>query len=136
MGKITIQKDRIVFTRKDELTVLEPYGKDCIRCRFTRNSRILDEGWTLQPPADNVHFKITGDENAATIENGILSVTVTAGDYFTDGKVTYTRKGKQILRTKHEGDYVNRAIHTEGDHYKISMIFEANPGEHLYGLGQ
>lgn len=136
MGRIVIKDDRIVFTRKDELTVLEPYGKDCIRCRFTRNNSILDENWTLLDPVDNGHFKITGDENSATIENGLLSVTVTAGDYFTDGKITYRRKGKKILRTKQEGDYVNRTIHTEGDHYKISVIFEANSGEHLYGLGQ
>lgn len=136
MGKIKCYSDRVVFTRKDELTVLEPYGKDCIRCRFTRNSRVLDENWTLLPPADNHDFRITGDEHSATIENGMISVTVTAGDYFTDGKVTYFRKGKQILRTRHEGDYVNRTVHTEGDHYRISMIFEANPGEHFYGLGQ
>lgn len=49
MGRITIEKDRIIFTRKDELTVLEPYGENCIRCRFTRNSRILDEDWDLAP---------------------------------------------------------------------------------------
>ena len=31
---ITIEKDRIIFERRDELTVFEPYGPDCIRCRM------------------------------------------------------------------------------------------------------
>ena len=136
MGKITISNNKVTFTRWDELTIIEPYGKDCIRCRFSKNGKILDENWTLQKPAEEAQYSISGDEKTATITNGIISVKITAGDYFIDGKITYFRKDKQILRTKHEGDYVNRTIHTEGDHYKISMIFEANPGEHLYGLGQ
>ncbi len=47
MGKITREKNRLVFERRDELTVLEAYGKDCIRCRSTKNGKLIDENWTL-----------------------------------------------------------------------------------------
>ena len=49
MGKIIVEKDRIQFTRRDELTVIEAYGKDCIRCRLTRNGKLSGENWTLLP---------------------------------------------------------------------------------------
>ena len=51
MGKITILKDKLIFERRDELTVIEAYGENCLRCRSTKNSKLLDENWTLLPPA-------------------------------------------------------------------------------------
>ena len=47
MGKITILKDKLIFERRDELTVIEAYGENCLRCRSTKNSEALDENWTL-----------------------------------------------------------------------------------------
>ena len=49
MAKITVEKNRVTYERRDELTVIEAYGKDCLRCRSTRNSKISDENWTLLP---------------------------------------------------------------------------------------
>lgn len=31
MGKITILKDKLIFERRDELTVIEAYGENCLR---------------------------------------------------------------------------------------------------------
>ena len=42
MGKITILKDKLIFERRDELTVIEAYGENCLRCRSTKNSKLLD----------------------------------------------------------------------------------------------
>ena len=39
MGKITILKDKLIFERRDELTVIEAYGENCLRCRSTKNSK-------------------------------------------------------------------------------------------------
>lgn len=37
MGKIVLEEKRLVFQRRDELVVIEPYGANCLRCRATRN---------------------------------------------------------------------------------------------------
>lgn len=136
MGKITICENKLIFERRDELTVIEPYGKNCLRCRSTRNAKILDENWTLLPPADEHECRIEGDEKNATIRNGFVSATIEAGQPWYGGIITYYRKGVPILHTKFEGDYTGRNVHTEGDHYQIKVIYDANEGEHFYGLGQ
>lgn len=136
MGVITREKNRIVFQRRDELTVVEAYGKDCIRCRSTKNNRISEESWTLLPPREEAECIVEGNDSEAVLTNGRVSVKVEAGTPWFGGVLTYYRQGVRILRTKYEGDYTGRNVHTEGDHYQIKVIFDANPGEHFYGLGQ
>ncbi|MBE5945031.1 MAG: hypothetical protein E7258_08975, partial [Lachnospiraceae bacterium] len=136
MGKITICKDKLIFERKDELTIIEPYGPDCLRCRSTKNGKILDEDWTLLPPMEGGECITDGDEKVATIKNGMVSAKIEAGQIWYGGLITYYREDKDILRTKFEGEYTGRNVHVEGDHYQIKVIFEANKGEHIYGLGQ
>ncbi|MDE6674874.1 MAG: hypothetical protein K2K19_08720, partial [Acetatifactor sp.] len=136
MGKIRIEEKRLIFQRKDELTVIEPYGKDCLRCRSTKNGRISEEKWTVLEPATEDECAVAGDETRATITNGMVSATIEAGNIWYGGIVTYYREGRQILHTKFEGDYTNRNMHVEGDHYQVKVIFDANEGEHFYGMGQ
>lgn len=136
MGKISVEGKKLIFERKDELTVIEPYGENCLRCRSTKNGRILDENWTVLPPATSDHCVIEGDEEKMKISNGLVSAVVEAGSSWYGGIITYYRDGKQILRTKFEGDYTNRNKHVEGEHYQTQVIFEANEGEHFYGMGQ
>ena len=136
MGIISIEGSRVIFERRDEFTVIEPYGPNCLRCRSTKNSKLSNENWTLLPPKETSDVIIKGDEQFVTIQNGLLSATIDAGNKWYGGIITYYRKGKQILHTKFEGDYSTRNQHTEGDHYQIKVIFDANSGEHFYGLGQ
>ena len=127
---------KIVFRRRDELTIIEPYGANCLRCRSTKNGQILEENWTLLPPATDDACVIEGDDRKMTITNGLVSAVVEAGNPWYGGIITYYREGKQILHTKFEGDYTNRNQHVEGNHYQVKVIFHANEGEHFYGMGQ
>lgn len=136
MGKIRMEKNRIIFQRRDELTVVEAYGRDCIRCRSTKNGKLSEEKWTLFEPDCEPECSVTGDEKTAILVNGRISVKVEAGEPWYGGLLTYYRDDRQILHTKFEGEYTGRNVHTEGDHYQIKVIFDANPGEHFYGLGQ
>ena len=99
MGKITILKDKLIFERRDELTVIEAYGENCLRCRSTKNSKLLDENWTLLPPASESECFVEGDEKVATIRNGMVSATIEAGQPWYGGIISYYRKDRQILHT-------------------------------------
>ena len=125
MGKIVIDGKRLIFERRDELIVIEPYGKNCLRTRATRNNKVSEEKWTLLDPITEDECVISGDEKFATITNGDMKATIDAGFPWYGGLVNYYRKDKCILRRKYEGDYVNNYIHTEGDHYATKVIFEA-----------
>ena len=50
MGKIVLEEKRLVFQRRDELLMIEPYGENCLRCRATRNNKFSEEKWTLLDP--------------------------------------------------------------------------------------
>lgn len=136
MGKIVLEKNRLVFQRRDELVVIEPYGENCFRCRATRNATISEERWTLLLPTETSDCIVTGDAYFATIINGDIKATIDNRGPWHDGIVSYYKKDQLLLRSKLEGDYTNNYVHTEGNHYKIKVIFEANEGEHFYGLGQ
>jgi alpha-D-xyloside xylohydrolase len=136
MGKISIFENKLVFERKDEITVIEAYGENCLRCRSTKNARFSDESWTLLSQKTTASCVVSGDETVATITNGMISAKIEAGNIWHGGIITYFRKEKQILKTKFEGDYTMRNIHREGDHYQVKVIFHANEEEHFYGLGQ
>ncbi len=136
MGKITLQDKKMIFQRKDELTVIEPWGPNCLRVRSTKNAEIMDEDWTLLKPGEPDSCEVFGDETKATIKNGMVSATMEAGNIWYGGILDFYRKDKRILHTRFEGDYTNRNMHTEGNHYQIKVIFDANEGEHFYGMGQ
>lgn len=136
MGIITCENNKLVYQRRNEITVIEPYGRNCFRVRFTKNGRLSDEKWTLLEPAEEVVCNFRKEGNTATITNGDLSVLVDAGMPWYGGLFTFYRKGKQILKNRFEGDYDVRTVHTGGDNYQIKVIFDANEGEHFYGLGQ
>ena len=134
MAKITVEKNRVTYERRDELTVIEAYGKDCLRCRSTRNSKISDENWTLLPASEEPECSVEEHEKYTILRNGRISVKVALVDEknpWSSGVITFYRDDVQILKTKCEGDHTMRNVHTEGDHYQVKTIFEPNPGEHL-----
>lgn len=136
MGKVKVDGKKVIFERKDELTVIEPYGPDCLRCRSTKNSIVSDEKWTLLDPVGSDNAFIEAKENRVKISNGHVSATIDVGNIWYGGIIDYYKDGKRILHTKFEGDYTNRNQHIEGENYHIEVIFDANEGEHFYGMGQ
>lgn len=136
MGKITLINNGIMYERRDEITLIESYGPNCLRYRSTRNGKLSDEKWTLLEPGSEKHVSVEGDETTATITNGDLSATITDGSGWDTCRIVYYRKGKKILGTREEGDPVTRFTHLSGNDYKVKAIFDSNQGEHIYGLGQ
>ena len=76
MGKIIIEEKKLIYRRKDELTVIEPYGENCLRCRSTRNSRLLNENWTVLEPSSADTCVITGDDTENILEQYQSSYTL------------------------------------------------------------
>lgn len=135
MAKLTLNNESIFFQRKDEILRIDAYGPDCIRVRSTRNAVISDEAWTLMPPTD-AQFEIIGDEKKATLTNGDIRVEIIVREGWYSTVIHFYKGDKKILSTTEEGDYVNRYKHVSGDMYQVKAIFESNPSEHFYGLGQ
>lgn len=133
MDIISVKGNSVVFQKRDEIAVLEPWGKDCLRFRSTPNSRITDENWNLlvQPETE---CSIQADAEKATIENGKISAVI-----YRSGKVVYYKNGKEILAERSEMAFFSRYreyLARDADNHRITVIFEPNENEHFYGLGQ
>lgn len=133
MGIISVRKDRIVFQKRDEIAVIEPWGRDCLRFRSTPNASLTEENWNLllQPEGDCI---ITQDEKRATITNGKLTAEINDA-----GKVIYYKNGKAILTERSEMAFNARYREYRAvgaDNHRATVIFMANEKEHFYGLGQ
>ena len=133
MSKISVKEGGILFETRDELTFVEPYGKNCVRVRSTRNSRLSDESWTLLPPENACSSSSLENSDRAMLTNG--SLTVTVEKTWSGCRIAFIRDGKTVLSTREEPDLAVRYSHNEGDNYRTRVIFDARD-EHIYGLGQ
>ena len=133
MSKITFTDRSILFQMRDETILFEPYGPDTIRVRATRNGTFSEEKWTLLDPLP-AECTVTGGEHDAHMTVGILTVDVWKG--WQRCEFRFTRDGKEILRSREDGDPVTKYTHQAGNMYRIRALFNANEGEHFYGIGQ
>ena len=66
----------ITFQMRDELVLVEPYGKDAIRVRATRNNTISDQCWTLLPPTEDSATVTEIHRDRIALENGSMKAEV------------------------------------------------------------
>ena len=152
------QKDNgLLCRRQGELLRIEPWGRDALRIRATMNPDFTGEEWALTETPDNVRAEIVfGEEShregdgtyknypCASITNGRIRATVNHG-----GVITLYKDGQQILRElfQNYGGSITRESHCLkvvnrewtpyiGGDYRLTVRFEPNDGEKLYGMGQ
>jgi alpha-D-xyloside xylohydrolase len=159
------ENNRLIRQFDSEILWLEPWGKDSLRVRATQAAQmpVLAEEWALLPhKAENV--KIDIQDNQATITNGKIKaqVTPTGKIIFLNQKgevllEEFYRNRKEVTlefnnatktkaadtRKEYEKTYVS-ALNIDarefspilGGDYSITVRFEANTHEKLYGMGQ
>ncbi|MDI9420479.1 MAG: hypothetical protein GX228_04410 [Firmicutes bacterium] len=133
MGVLQITDSKIVFQRRDEMAVLEPYGPDILRFRASPSGRIIEQNWTLLPPqSSDCQFEL--HDHKAVIKNGKISA-----EFWDNGKVVYYKDGQVLLAERSEMAFFmgyREYRQVGGDNYRATVIFEPYPNEHFYGLGQ
>ncbi len=114
---------------------IEPWGKDCLRVRATRESQLQDQPWALLPPAPaEPVIEITSDRGL--IRNGAVQAEV-----LSDGKLRFIKSasGEVLLeetpyRVVMPPSREFRGL--QGGLWHIEVRFQAQEGERFYGLGQ
>ena len=156
-----IQEGQALLCRRQGETLrIEPWGRDALRVRATMYPELTGRDWALTeaPEAPEASaFAITlGEEQeregdglmysypTATVRNGRVSVTVNHV-----GVMTFYRDGKKILREYYRFYWgtiskESRCLKTVsrewmpyvGGDYRLTVRFESNDGEKLFGMGQ
>jgi len=140
------QKNNYLISKfQHETLYIEPWGKNSLRVRSVQMGNAHDEkDWALTEAVEH-NAEIRIEETSASITNGKLCAVINSA-----GKLTfYNQKGKVILEeyARNRKDVLSKycsAIEVEGREfqailggdYSISVRFESERDEKLYGMGQ
>ncbi|MDO3408370.1 glycoside hydrolase family 31 protein [Saccharibacillus sp. CPCC 101409] len=118
---------------------IEPWGANALRVRSSKDM-LRDDDWALLPagrPSAGARVAIAEDGRSAYIVNGRIRADVDK-----NGRVTFTDdKGKVLLRET-EKTYQLKSGGRDivpipgGSDYSVTLRFESDPAEKLYGMGQ
>ncbi|HWR22360.1 MAG TPA: glycoside hydrolase family 31 protein [Feifaniaceae bacterium] len=142
MAIITKAANRLIREYDNETLLIEPWGKNSLRVRATKNAAIKETDWALLPQ-DGCEAQIEIDEQSAKITNGRITAVL---DRF--GCLTFVNQKGDILlqeywRVKESGEKTS-ALEISGREfkpiiggdYRVTLRFESNDREKIYGLGQ
>ncbi|BCZ44287.1 glycosyl hydrolase [Clostridium gelidum] len=123
---------------------IEPWGENSFRIRSTKQAELINNDWALLPQesSNNVTIKIDGNE--ACIQNGKIRADIDAG-----GKIAFYNQNGDILLEEYVRNRNNvktfcSALNIDarefkpiiGGDYNLTMRFESDPNEKLFGMGQ
>jgi alpha-D-xyloside xylohydrolase len=146
----------LVCRRQHETLRIEPWGRDALRVRATLYPSFSGQDWALTEPVSPTEGGIVfgtepwreGDGSVsqypvATITNGRVSIRVNHS-----GVLSVFRDGVRILRERYRfyDGTATRESHCQkipardwvpyvGGDYKLTVRFEPNDGEKLFGMG-
>ena len=142
----------LTWTGDGETLRIEPWGDDAVRVRARLKGPILDADWALLPPVGDGETPCFGvsDISICGLEGGGVEARLTNGGIVVvaiasaDGAVcrlSFERTdGTVLLREADAGGALRfRARdHTplDGGGEQLAVTFDAEPGEHLYGMGE
>ena len=145
----------LIARRGGETLKIEGWGRDSLRVRAVMYDGWTGNDWALTETPEETRCEIRiGTENnpngdgtvsCAEIENGRIRATVNFA-----GVISFYRDGKLILReyfrtyggTLSEGSRCLKIVNREwkgipgGSEYMLTVKFDANDGERIYGMGQ
>ncbi|MFT8350647.1 TIM-barrel domain-containing protein [Clostridium saccharoperbutylacetonicum] len=139
-----VEGNKLIRQYDSEKLYIEPWGENSFRIRSTKQAEFIDNDWALLPQksSNNVNIKVDGNE--ACIQNGKIRAEIDAG-----GKLTfYNQKGdillEEYVRNRNNIKTFCSALDINarefkpilGGDYTLTMRFESNPNEKLFGMGQ
>lgn len=151
----THEKTRLIYTYDGEILWIEPWGENSLRVRATKKSGMPMEDWALAGrDAERMASANPGSEAACVIEaHGkgcrIRNGKITA-EILEDGKLIFCNAEGKILLEEYVRNRNNlhapycSALKVEarefkpitGGDYRLSVRFESDPGEKIFGMGQ
>lgn len=156
--RFEVDHGALVARRQGETLRIEPWGRDALRVRATMQPEIEARDWALTEAPGPARAEITIGEEAHWVGDGTYDTRPCASivngriraDVNFAGVVSFYRDGRLILReyyrcydgTLSRGSRCLRIVAREwkplcgAGEYALTLRFEANEGEKLYGMGQ
>ncbi|HPJ01746.1 MAG TPA: glycoside hydrolase family 31 protein, partial [Candidatus Limiplasma sp.] len=132
--------DALIVRNLGETLELRAWGKNSLRVRAVMMGELADDRWALLSPAQTkpeIHISAT----QASITNGKLTATVEIDGWHGFPSITYTNQNGRVL-LKETGQTGALALKPRafealpGGDYALTVRFDGQEDEHLYGMGQ
>lgn len=159
MAMITWQQNRLIRQFDREILWIEAWGKNALRIRATKNATMDEEAWALLEPGQEkaellvdgrcvagagAHDEVVAGASSVAIRNGSITALLSA-----DGRLVFQNQDGKVLleeylRTEEALGESRSLLKIEareikmgrGEDCALTMRFESNPKERLYGMGQ
>lgn len=149
---LTKKDNKLIYSYDSETVVIEPWGKDSLRVRAWEQREMPLEDWALLPPQEENHSEIQVDQWKGEIVNGKIRAVINCC-----GAITFRNQNDDILLEEYVRTCKNinpdpnlekrqfiSALEIEGREFKpilggdymLTVRFESNPDERIYGMGQ
>jgi alpha-D-xyloside xylohydrolase len=143
MNYFCIEKNKLIFQNNGETLQIEPWGENSLRIRSTMMGEIIDTDYALLSCDSNLkaQIKINEETQTAKITNGKITAVINQSQWETPGRISfYNDKGELLLKEISRGGALKlqaRAFKPIiGGDYKLTVSFEGNDNEKIYGMGQ
>lgn len=139
MSMFTKGNNCFLWERNGETLVVEPWGENSLRVRAAVMRDIADNGYALLSPSVCT-AQISVDGNRAELINGKIRAVAEVDETRNCQLKFYNQNGRLLLSEEGNGG----ALHNQarcfkpiiGGDFRLTMTFEANADEKLYGMGQ
>jgi alpha-D-xyloside xylohydrolase len=138
-----VHNNRLVWQFDNETLWIESWGRNSLRVRSTYLQSINDENWALHTP-ETCESSININGETAIIRNGKITASMSG-----QGKIIfYNQNGSKLLeeyvRNRRDVNEFCSALELKarefiplsGDNYHLTVRFESDPGEKIFGMGQ
>lgn len=136
----------LIWTFNGEKLQIEAWGSDSLRIRCSLGTDIIENDFALLP-AKKCKPAVIIEGNTASITNGKITAKVVSEDLThssrvrQNGQITfYNEHGEVLLKEIGFGGRLKRKarnfITSSHEDYRISMSFEGDDQEKIYGMGQ
>ena len=139
-----VDGNKLIYRNDSEILQLEPWGENSLRIRGTKTAAISQEPWALLDEQVPCKAEIKVEGKTASITNGKLTASFNEFGWLT----YYNQKGEVLLEERwrvNNGGAKTSPLAICGreykpligsSDYKITLRFEGQDGEKIYGLGQ
>lgn len=139
-----VKENQLYFRNDGELLRVYPWGVNSLRVEASLMDRIPEGSVALQLPehaADSNPGIVIADERHASIQNGDITAELYVQEWGNALQITFLGKDRKVLlREVSNGGALTRKARRfrslTGDNYKLTVSFESNPTEKIYGMGQ
>lgn len=139
------ENQSLIGRQQNEILVIEAFGNNALRVRSTRYPQFSENNWGVSGFTDNESNSIISIQNdKASIQNGKIRALVNFA-----GVITFYKEDEMILReyfrcyggTESKESRCLKVISREfkpiiGGDYSLTVRFESNDLERIYGMGQ